>query len=180
MHASGETNTIKLIKNFINEDEANKVVSTFESLEEPDIYKIDKRVVTVDTKVELFRNIAKRVLLKARETFDDENLYISEFMISSYYPGYSMDVHTDIADRYHFSVSGVLYFNNDFTGGDIIFPNINYRYSPQLGDLVLFKSDLTENDHGVEEVTSGIRYVMPVWITSDKNLELDNWEKINF
>jgi predicted 2-oxoglutarate/Fe(II)-dependent dioxygenase YbiX len=56
-------------------------------------------------------------------------------------------------------------------------PVVDSRLRKKMGDAALFLSDLKETAHGVEPVTSGVRYVMPIWITNnfDKRLKfLDN------
>lgn len=55
--------------------------------------------------------------------------------------------------------SGLLYLNSygkDFTGGEIVFPEFGLNLKPELGDLVLFKGDITHR-HGVNTVESGER-----------------------
>ncbi len=175
MSSSDKNSGVIVIDNFITKDEAEYIIELYESLDESETYKDVKknRKITVNPKNENFIPTVSKVFNKIKEIFSDEELYLSEFMISSYYPGYSMGVHSDLTDREHFAVSAVLYLNNDFTGGDIIFPVVDKRHSPRLGDLAIFDSRLKDNDHGVETVTSGVRYVMPIWITSDKNKSLN-------
>ena len=50
-----------------------------------------------------------------------------------------------------------LYLNNDYEGGDIFFPNLDFRYHPKAGDLLIFKID-PDFVHYTETVTSGTRY----------------------
>jgi hypothetical protein len=55
--------------------------------------------------------------------------------------------------------SGLLYLNNheeDFTGGEVEYPNFDIWYKPRAGDVVIFKGDL-EHMHEVKEVLSGER-----------------------
>lgn len=49
-----------------------------------------------------------------------------------------------------------LYFG-EFTGGKIVFPEINLEYQPEINDLLIFKLDQSYC-HKTEKVTSGVRY----------------------
>ena len=114
----------------------------------------------------MIKNILLKVLDKAKKEFNDNNLFITSYMISSYDPGFSLPVHVDTEDmRECNKISMVLYLNNNFEGGDIIFPLINYKHSPKAKELCCFLSEPKENAHGVEVIESGKRYVMPIFIT---------------
>lgn len=61
-------------------------------------------------------------------------------------------------------LSFVLYLNNDFEGGDFIFPNLNIKVRPKPGMMIAFPS--TQHYlHGVEPVTKGTRYCIVTWMT---------------
>ena len=61
-------------------------------------------------------------------------------------------------------LSFVLYLNNDFEGGDFVFPNLNIRIRPKPGMMIAFPS--TQHYlHGVEPITSGTRYCIVTWMT---------------
>jgi Rps23 Pro-64 3,4-dihydroxylase Tpa1-like proline 4-hydroxylase len=50
------------------------------------------------------------------------------------------------------------------SGGVLSFPDLNYKYSPVQGDLVVFPSKPLEFVHEVEEINEE-RYTIPVWLT---------------
>lgn len=55
--------------------------------------------------------------------------------------------------------SGLLYLSNygeEFTGGELEFPEFDLWYEPKAGDVVIFKGDL-EHRHEVKEIKSGKR-----------------------
>lgn len=55
--------------------------------------------------------------------------------------------------------SGLLYLNThgeDFTGGEITFPEFELTIKPKVGDLVLFRGDIPHR-HGVSVIESGER-----------------------
>ena len=61
-------------------------------------------------------------------------------------------------------LSMVLYLNDDFEGGDFVFPDLHIRIRPEPGLLVCFPSNRYYR-HGVEPVTKGNRYSMVAWMT---------------
>lgn len=61
-------------------------------------------------------------------------------------------------------LSFVLYLNNDFEGGDFIFPKLNIKVKPKPGMMITFPST-PYYLHGVEPVTKGTRYAMVTWMT---------------
>ena len=54
--------------------------------------------------------------------------------------------------------------NNDFEGGDFIFPDHRIRIRPEPGMMVCFPSS-HHYMHGVEPVTKGRRYSIVCWAT---------------
>lgn len=61
-------------------------------------------------------------------------------------------------------LSMVLYLNDDFEGGDFVFPDLKIRIRPEPGLLVCFPSNRFYK-HGVEPVTKGRRFSMVTWMT---------------
>lgn len=61
-------------------------------------------------------------------------------------------------------LSIVLYLNDDFEGGDFIFPDLKIRVRPEPGMMICFPSTRFYR-HGVEPVTKGKRYSIVTWAT---------------
>ena len=59
-------------------------------------------------------------------------------------------------------ISMVFYLNDDFEGGDFIFPEHHIRVRPEPGMMVCFPSS-HHYMHGVEPVTRGKRYSIVCW-----------------
>lgn len=74
-------------------------------------------------------------------------------------------------------LSMVFYLNNDFEGGDFIFPDLKIRVRPEPGMLVCFPSN-HHYKHGVEPVTKGKRYSIVCWarVKGFQTLEEQNKE----
>ena len=61
-------------------------------------------------------------------------------------------------------LSMVFYLNDDFEGGDFIFPEHHIRVRPEPGMMICFPSS-HHYLHGVEPVTKGKRYSIVTWAT---------------
>jgi predicted 2-oxoglutarate/Fe(II)-dependent dioxygenase YbiX len=61
-------------------------------------------------------------------------------------------------------LSMVFFLNNDFEGGDFVFPELKVRVRPEPGMMVCFPSN-HHYSHGVEPVTRGKRYSIVTWAT---------------
>jgi predicted 2-oxoglutarate/Fe(II)-dependent dioxygenase YbiX len=76
--------------------------------------------------------------------------------------GSEVNSHNDDGDIYpnkpeiekHYS--GLLFFNDDYEGGELYFENLGVELKPEPGDLILFRGD-ERRLHGVKQVTSGYR-----------------------
>lgn len=51
----------------------------------------------------------------------------------------------------------ILFLSDDFDGGELFFPNLDYTVKPETGKMVCFPADKREFDHGVHPVTRGTR-----------------------
>lgn len=136
----------------------------------------------------MFAKQDKRDVL--RNPSDDEIVYlIKKYVkkISSEYPEYSelyphvafllrygknafLYEHSDIMDDEcsECKLSLVLYFNSNFVGGEIYFPNANLEYSPEAGSALVYDPNPEEAYHGVRKVEEGIKYVLPICLTVNK------------
>lgn len=61
-------------------------------------------------------------------------------------------------------LSTVLFLNDDFEGGEFVFPDLRIRIRPEPGLLIAFPSSQYYM-HKVEPVISGTRYCMVNWMT---------------
>jgi Rps23 Pro-64 3,4-dihydroxylase Tpa1-like proline 4-hydroxylase len=83
--------------------------------------------------------------------------------ILKYGVGQKFTNHIDDHQDYHRRISLVYYMNDDYLGGEIIFPRFGIRYKPKANELLIFPSTYTYN-HSVVPVTSGTRYAVVSWI----------------
>ena len=107
-----------------------------------------------------------------REAYGDELEWFEWPDVLEYGPGGRYDLHADadlrdpatgawrrVVDR---DYSMLIYLNDEFTGGAIEFPRLDYRLQPRRGMLVAFPSD-HRYVHAALPVESGMRYVIVSW-----------------
>jgi hypothetical protein len=74
-----------------------------------------------------------------------------------YGKGQHFGVHADHGFSYVCTVSSVMYLNDNYSGGGLYFPYLNYTYTPEEGDIVLFPSTFIYS-HAALPVEEGIKY----------------------
>jgi predicted 2-oxoglutarate/Fe(II)-dependent dioxygenase YbiX len=100
-------------------------------------------------------------------------IYTFEAFLTLWGVGASAGVHIDNhVGAENVQLSSVLYFNDEFEGGEIYFPEFNFVHKPKAGDGIFFPAFTKDAnyEHGVTEVTNGKRYTMGLWHTQFENL----------
>jgi hypothetical protein len=64
----------------------------------------------------------------------------------------------------YYDIAGLFYLNDDYEGGELYFPQHNTEFKPKAGAAYFFPGDKNYL-HGVKEIKSGIRYVIPFFWT---------------
>jgi len=118
--------------------------------------------------------VTLRCQKKVEVHFSTADLFVESFFIACLFTG---DLHIPHADNERLEnggwipnhtpqrdYTGIAYLNEDFTGGDLVFPELNVVITPKAGLLVGFPSN-HDFVHAVPEVLSGKRYSLPVWFT---------------
>lgn len=94
-------------------------------------------------------------------------LYTTEAYLSKWQKGSSAGLHFDSHKNYEFlEFASVIYLNENFIGGKLLFPNQKYIYTPKTGDAVIFPCGGSEYLHSVSQVQQGFRYTIVLWHTS--------------
>lgn len=117
----------------------------------------------------LLCDISERVKSVAEESFGIE-LFGTRIVVAETIPGNTPEEHADSQNMdgtpkdgcNDFVVSSVVYFNDDFSGGELVFPKMPYSYRPIAGSCLIFPSDVSYS-HYVDSVLSGSRLVFPLW-----------------
>jgi hypothetical protein len=64
----------------------------------------------------------------------------------------------------YYDIAGLFYLNDDYDGGELYFPRQGIEFKPKPGGAYFFPGDRFYI-HGVREITSGMRYVVPFFFT---------------
>ena len=181
-------NNIKIIENFLSEKEISTALTFLKkypvnenATHSYSLQQIQGHSASLDElffgemmgrkMVELGQNLYGQPLIKDRP-----------FLYVTHPTGTYIDPHTDILDvddpdydtpsfdeqvkefpylwSGHLSILG--YLNDDFEGGELYFPELNYGFKPKMGSVVLFPGNL-HYVHGVAPITSGVRYTISQW-----------------
>jgi hypothetical protein len=73
-----------------------------------------------------------------------------------------------------YDLNSLIYYNDDFTGGELYFPDHDIEITPKPGLAVMFVGDRNYL-HGVRTVTSGERWTTPSFYTVVENYNEGAW-----
>lgn len=89
-------------------------------------------------------------------------LDIYKFNLLKFIEGFSLDPHIDTLSVESNHIASVYYINDDYTGGEIVFPNHNIKIKPKPNSLIIFPGN--ENYvHEVTKILNGNRYSSSMW-----------------
>lgn len=92
-----------------------------------------------------------------------ETTWHDAYTILKYGEGQKFVNHIDDHRDFHRRVSMVYYINDNYTGGEIVFPRFGITYKPSADELLIFPSTYVYN-HSVLPVIEGIRYAVVSWL----------------
>jgi hypothetical protein len=169
---------LKIYNGFIDNYDIPNYIALIDRLE-PDAIKTGEAINWTPEHLRIYnpKDVeAKEFAIKYGERFLEQydldlNIHIVGFL--KYYEGGSLPVHTDIIDGgtcQECKVGAVAYFNDDYTGGEFIIPELtDQQFHLEAGGAVSYPADDTKYNHGVNTVTSGIRYALCYCFTTNKN-----------
>jgi hypothetical protein len=171
-----ESEDLALINNFLNKYRDDDEFMGGKDLREKEVRKVDPVVANMLDKYE------HKTFKVIKEMFIDgygipvKRIPFNPVHFIKWIPGMNSKEHADCekpdgtpawtADFYKYNISVLMYPNNDYTGGEIIFPEYNLTFKPQPGSFILFPGN-NNYKHIVNRVDSGVRYTMPSWYSFD-------------
>ena len=177
-----------LVQNFIDPDDAKNLMAYYDDLQAAGIMKKkshtgyqDGRQMVWNPKLDgPLEPLRKYINLISNNNITGTKLYAHDISIQKYDVGPGMGIHSDsqgacVPDC---KISALLYFNDDYQGGEITFPNIKKRVKPDALSLLTFPQQSDDWDHAVEEIVSGSRYVVITCFTD--NIEKANWKYLDY
>lgn len=117
------------------------------------------------------KNISDMVFANYKLNTDCKNLKLPNyFSIKKYNQSVDMGSHVDAEDPTdinHPVVSGVIYLNDSYEGGEIYFPEQNIKIKPSAGSVIMFPSYRPYVHHPMK-IISGNKYMIPLfWYSED-------------
>jgi 2OG-Fe(II) oxygenase superfamily len=120
------------------------------------------------------------ITLRCKESIEvhlsTEELFVESLFVACLLSGDSHIAHADNEQREYGrwvpnhtpnrDYTGIAYLNDNFTGGELVFPHLDVAIAPKPGLLVAFPSN-HRFVHAVPKVLSGKRYSLPVWFTAN-------------
>jgi len=99
----------------------------------------------------------------------NEYLFHEQYNLLKYSSGQEYKAHYDSGTGMGRAISALVYLNNDYTGGEIEFPNHNVKIKPLPGMMILFPSNFAYL-HQAHPVIEGTKYALVTWIRDRNNL----------
>lgn len=192
---------IVYIEDFIDKEDLNKIINYLNQHENNDEFMGGKDLKDSQIKKEnpgvgnLLDKYENKVYQEAYKLFTERHgVPINRIPVNSthcvkWIPGMNSKLHCDCekpdgtpaltADFYKYNVSVLMYPNDNYTGGEITFPDYDLIFKPKAGSMIIFPGNGAYK-HTVERVKTGTRYTMPSWYSFDvKSLDQDdtktNW-----
>lgn len=169
---------IKSIKNHVEPQDAQAIIDLMDDLKSKGQLKNERgdntyRLYNSDNEVLL--NLVEKY---SKKFIEDKDIYFSEYLVALYEENGFMKVHRDVGDDREV-ISTVLYLNDEYTGGELSFPEVDggYTYIPEKYELVYFPTPYL---HGVNPVKSGKRYIITISYTDKleyKNKGIKKWQQ---
>jgi hypothetical protein len=168
------TEDIWEIENLLFEEEVEYLLSAAKTSENPSWYSEEQsqdwsgRVMNVplaygqnSKETEILLKLAGII----EELFINMTKYVQPYSILRTRTGEFFPYHSDsVTDIYN--VFGlVFYLNDDYTGGELDYKDLNIAIKPKANSMLVHRAHLV---HGVKEVTSGTRYAVSSFIEGDK------------
>lgn len=172
---------IYVIHNFVEKDNIKEIINFANSLNDKDWYLDDPQA---DAKNFFYGKncniINPKVLHKVNKKIKllSDAWYTTKLQLHRYLPGDFITKHKDNQgslskhkDAYCY-YGLVLYYNDDYIGGEIQYPELGITYKPISGDLVIHGSDIV---HNTTEVKENIRYFSTsfLWNKKDSPVKLN-------
>lgn len=155
------------IQNFLSNDEISLYFDVIKNISENE-WKNTRNWRIKDQKelMLLTEQIRQRIL----SYFKNYKSFIGIVDIQRLIPNSYLDCHQDIntneEEKNKIVYGTVVYLNDNFTGGELYYPEIDFKIKAVSGSLIIHKS---EYFHGVFPVKTGIRYMLTLFVTGDEN-----------
>lgn len=186
-----ETMDIKIIENFVDQEDASLLIDYIETnklnkdkfvyteyLRTNESQQAQSQVpekFSINDHLEvkpIYIKYAKKFIEECKDFFDNtEGIGLYAQWLTMYGIGNELPSHVDnhyTAEEIHFSA--VIYLNDEFTGGELFFKDFEYLHKPKALSLIIFHPTYW---HEIKPILTGKRYAMPIWGTLNDKYKLD-------
>jgi len=153
---------VQLIPNFIDVEDCNKMINRIEQLISVGdiIVRDDGRVGIINKDDEIFNVLVEKYKNKKNEIIKDDFIVYNGYISTKYNTNIGMEDHIDSAIGEEMGI--LMYLNDDYEGGEFTYTDdggIKYNIKAKKGDMIYCPSWFL---HGVNKVTSGVRYFFTI------------------
>ena len=138
---------------------------------------------------QIVNKYSKKFIEYVKENYQNENLYFYGISITKLSKDIQLRIHQDIHNDFSsLSYSCVMYLNEDYSGGEVVFleefvPTSPFPlYNDNLGGLVLKPKSgqafifPSAQWHGGKRILDGNKYAIILWLTPDKEYEFEGFD----
>lgn len=159
-----DKNNIKVIKNFLSDEECDLIVSKVDGKDASMVksHSYDKRKIFNH---DLYPNIlllGSIVRNKIEELYSIKVKQTSIPNITQWSESNKMSAHVDDLGNEEYHIASIIYLNDNYAGGEISFITHDLSIKPDRGDLLIFPGNL-HYCHEVQKVLEGSRFTIPIW-----------------
>jgi hypothetical protein len=179
---------IKIVENFISEEEANFFIDYInKNKDDKSKFPLTRGEVrgkirseanipelvplrNHDDALEMIKVISDRTMSEFKNISGKEDLCTSAFWMTRLGPNTVLPMHTDDHKfAQHLYFSSVIYLNDEYDGGYIKFKDIDLTYKPKKYSAIFFPSSY---QHAVTRIMSGIRMTLPNWVSLGQDRDI--------
>jgi len=164
----GSIENIQYIENILSEKDhkilLNYVKNSESWQEQPWFARTIKSEYLSEEILEMLNKIFEFVHKKATDLYrvDINNFDKSELHLVKFVEGFWLIPHVDTLSSEKNHIASVYYINDDYVGGEIVFPDHNLNIKPKPNSLIIFPGN--ENYlHEVVKILKGDRYSSAMW-----------------
>ena len=156
---------IEVIPNVISVEEADILLRTFDPITNgtDDFYFKDFQNFGVKKVKNIEHEIIDRILNKVGISKDlVDNVSILYYPTGAYNPRHADNSVTEngvVRKFKDWTRTGIVFLNNEFSGGELIYPDQGCVFLPVIGNMVITPAD-SDYTHMVSQVTSGSRFTL--------------------
>jgi len=152
-------------ESFLDTEECSFLIRRWvpENTDDPSVFWRNKQCWSG---IELNKGVIEERILQFAQQETGLSLSLLNPHVVKWDKGDEMLAHDDLGEHREFpdrQFAAIVYLNEDYTGGELMFPDLNMGIRGHTGELVLFKGGSVM--HSVNKITSGTRYTLAAWLT---------------